>query len=162
MVLCSAQNEGGKCPSRDSGDKRPDYQQPLPLCGQKMIETKKPRGRPKGATNKQFSLTSYADKPELITLPKTETAQLKELKNLLINSAGSRVVHKAVEIAMNDEHPAQLAAIKLCMDRMLPVSMFEKEGKQRSAVTINITGIGEISHAPEIIDNSGAEDVESH
>ena len=123
-----------------------------------MIETKKPRGRPKGSTNKQFSLTSYADKPELITLPKTETAQLKELKNLLINSAGSRVVHKAVEIAMNDEHPAQLAAIKLCMDRMLPVSMFEKEGKTRSAVTINITGIGEISHTPETID---AEDIEA-
>jgi len=117
----------------------------------------KPRGRPKGSTNKQFSLTSYADKPELITLPKTETAQLKELKNLLINSAGSRVVHKAVEIAMNDEHPAQLAAIKLCMDRMLPVSMFEKEGKTRSAVTINITGIGEITHTPETID---AEDIE--
>jgi len=116
----------------------------------------KPRGRPKGSTNKQFSLTSYADKPELITLPKTETAQLKELKNLLINSAGSRVVHKAVEIAMNDEHPAQLAAIKLCMDRMLPVSMFEKEGKSRSAVTINITGIGEISHG-ETVD---AQDIE--
>jgi hypothetical protein len=118
----------------------------------------KQRGRPKGSTNKQFSLTSYADKPELITLPKTETAQLKELKNLLINSAGSRVVHKAVEIAMNDDHPAQLAAIKLCMDRMLPVSMFEKEGKTRSAVTINITGIGEITHTPETID---AEDIEA-
>ena len=118
----------------------------------------KPRGRPKGSTNKQFSLTSYADKPELITLPKTETAQLKELKNLLINSAGSRVVHKAVEIAMNDEHPAQLAAIKLCMDRMLPVSMFEKEGKQRSAVNITISGIGgvEIGKA-NIVE---AEDVE--
>lgn len=123
-----------------------------------MIETKKPRGRPKGSTNKQFSLTSYADKPELITLPKTETAQLKELKNLLINSAGSRVVHKAVEIAMNDEHPAQLAAIKLCMDRMLPVSMFEKEGKHRSAVNITISGIGgvEIGHANTI----DAEDIE--
>ncbi len=86
----------------------------LPYCGQKYMNQTKPRGRPKGSTNKQFSLTSYADKPELITLPKTETAQLKELKNLLINSAGSRVVHKAVEIAMNDDHPAQLAAIKLC------------------------------------------------
>ena len=63
--------------------------------------------------------------------------------------------------ALNDDHPAQLAAIKLCMDRMLPVSMFEKEGKQRSAVTINITGIGEVTHAPEIIDNSSAEDIES-
>lgn len=28
-VLCSAQNEGGTCPSRDSGDERPDCQQPL-------------------------------------------------------------------------------------------------------------------------------------
>ena len=123
-----------------------------------MIETKNPRGRQKGATNKQYSLTSYADKPELITLPKTETAQLKELKNLLINSAGSRVVHKAVEIAMNDDHPAQLAAIKLCMDRMLPVSMFEKEGKQRSAVNITISGIGgvEIGQSQTI----DAEDIE--
>jgi len=42
------------------------------------------------------------------------------------------------------------------MDRMLPVSMFEKEGKTRSAVTINITGIGEISHG-ETID---AQDIE--
>jgi hypothetical protein len=35
--------------------------------------------------------------------------------------------------------------------------MFEKEGKTRSAVTINITGIDEISHTPETID---AEDIE--
>jgi hypothetical protein len=28
MVLCSAQNEGGQYPSRDSGDERPDYQRP--------------------------------------------------------------------------------------------------------------------------------------
>jgi hypothetical protein len=131
----------------------------LPYCGQKYMTETKTRGRPKGSTNKKFSLTSYADKPELITLPKTETAQLKELKNLLINSAGSRVVHKAVEIAMNDEHPAQLAAIKLCMDRMLPVSMFEKEGKHRSAVNITITGIGGVEIGqPTTID---AEDIEA-
>ena len=28
LVLCLAQNEGGQYPSRDSGDERPDYQQP--------------------------------------------------------------------------------------------------------------------------------------
>ena len=28
MVLCSAQNEGGQYPPRDSGDERPDCQQP--------------------------------------------------------------------------------------------------------------------------------------
>jgi hypothetical protein len=49
---------------------------------------------------------------------------------------------------MNDEHPAQAAMLKLCMDRMLPVSLFEKEGKQRNAVTINITGIGGVEIEP--------------
>ena len=116
---------------------------------------KKPRGRPKGSG--AMTLRKYADNPQALILPKTEQQQIKELKDLLIKSAGVNVVHKAVEIAMNDEHPAQMAAIKLCMDRMLPVSLFEKEGKQRSAVTINITGIGEISHAP-VVD---AEDIEA-
>jgi len=45
---------------------------------------------------------------------------------------------------------------KLCMDRMLPVSMFEKEKNNRSAVTINITGIGE---APTIIEAQDITDV---
>ena len=44
------------------------------------------------------------------------------------------------------------------MDRMLPVSMFEKEGKQRSAVTINITGIGEQAKPSHVIDVSDVED----
>ncbi len=116
----------------------------------------KKKGRPKGAVNKKFTMATYAERSAAL-LPKTEVQRIKELKDLLINSAGSNVVHKAIEIAMNDEHPAQAAMLKLCMDRMLPVSLFEKEGKQRNAVTINITGIGEVSHTP-VID---AEDIES-
>jgi len=116
----------------------------------------KKKGRPKGAVNKKFTMATYAERPAAL-LPKTEVQRIKELKDLLINSAGSNVVHKAIEIAMNDEHPAQAAMLKLCMDRMLPVSLFEKEGKQRNAVTINITGIGEVNHTP-VID---AEDIES-
>ena len=107
----------------------------------------KKKGRPKGAVNKKFTMSTYADRPAAL-LPKTEVQRIKELKDLLINSAGSNVVHKAIEIAMNDEHPAQAAMLKLCMDRMLPVSLFEKEGKQRNAVTINITGIGGVEIEP--------------
>ena len=107
----------------------------------------KKKGRPKGSVNKKFTMSTYADRPTAL-LPKTEVQRIKELKDLLINSAGSNVVHKAIEIAMNDEHPAQAAMLKLCMDRMLPVSLFEKEGKQRNAVTINITGIGGVDIEP--------------
>jgi hypothetical protein len=42
------------------------------------------------------------------------------------------------------------------MDRTLPVSMFEKDKSQRSAVTINITGLGE---APTILDAQEVTDV---
>ena len=122
---------------------------------------KKPRGRPPKpvavAIPKPMTMARYADSSPAL-LPKTELQRVKELKELLINSAGSNVVHKAVEIAMNDEHPAQMAAIKLCMDRMLPGSLFEKEGKQRSAVNITISGIGGVSIGDNTVD---AEDIES-
>ena len=137
-------------------------QQLLPTTGQKMNvvdafpdNLKKTRGRPKGSG--AMTLRKYADNPQSLVLPKTEQQQVKELKDLLIKSAGANVVHKAVEIAMNDEHPAQMAAIKLCMDRMLPVSLFEKEGKQRSAVNITISGIGGVVIGENPIE---AEDVE--
>ena len=125
-------------------------------------QLKKPRGRPpkavKVAIPKPMTMARYADSPPPM-LPKTELQRVKELKELLINSAGSNVVYKAVEIAMNDVHPAQMAALKLCMDRMLPVSLFEKEGKQRSAVNITISGIGGVTIGENpVID---AEDVES-
>jgi hypothetical protein len=67
------------------------------------------------------------------------------------------VAQKVIEIALNDEHPHQLVALKMCLDRTLPVSMFEKDKSQRSAVTINITGLGQ---EPTIIDTE-PEDVEA-
>jgi len=59
---------------------------------------------------------------------------------------------------LNDEHPHQLVALKMCLDRTLPVSMFEKDKSQRSAVTINITGLGV---EPTVIDPEQPEDVEA-
>jgi hypothetical protein len=90
-------------------------------------------------------------------LPKTDYQKVKELKELMLKSGGKQVAQKVIDIALNDEHPGQMAALKMCMDRTLPVSMFEKDKAQRGAVTINITGIGEISHVNTI----DAEDVEA-
>jgi predicted dinucleotide-utilizing enzyme len=91
-------------------------------------------------------------------LPKTENQRVKELKDLLINSAGVNVVQKTVQIALDDDHPAQMAALKLCMDRMLPVTLFEKEKNQRSAVNITISGIGGVTIGENTVE---AEDIES-
>lgn len=103
-----------------------------------MIDTtpKRKRGRPEKLTIQKFA----ANPP--LTLPKTDNQRIKELKELIIRSAGKDVVEKVVQIALNDGHPGQMAAIKMCMDRALPISMFEKGSSQRGAVTINITGLG--------------------
>jgi len=101
----------------------------------------KKKGRPKGSV--KLTLQRVANNPELL---KTDGDKLKELKGLLISSKGKDVVEKALEIAMNDEHPHQGAMIKLCMDRLLPVSLFEKDKAQRSAVTIQIVGLDAPTH----------------
>lgn len=80
--------------------------------------------------------------------------RIQEFKEkLLTEHNGNNVIRKVLEIAMNDEHPGQINALKMCMDRMLPTAMFEpKKGGNRTAVQINITGIGE---QPLTIENTG-------
>jgi hypothetical protein len=118
------------------------------------VETKKKRGRPPGSV--KMTIQRYATNPPAI-LPKTDHQRIKELKELMIRSGGKDVAEKVIQIALNDEHPGQMAALKMCMDRTLPVSMFEKDKRQRSAVTIHITGLGE---APQVIQPLNVSDVE--
>ena len=122
---------------------------------QAQLEKKK-AGRPKGIYGLKRQIQEYARNPEL-ALPKTDSQRIKDLKDMLIRSSGKDVVQKMIDIAMNDNHPAQMAAIKMCVDRTLPVSMFDKDKGQRSAVNITITGIGGVKVGDNTID---AEDVE--
>jgi hypothetical protein len=112
-------------------------------------EPKKGVGRPLG--------TKMIGRPPTM-LAKTDHQKINELKKMLLDGAGELVVNKAIEIAMNDNHPAQAAMIKLCMDRTLPVSLFEKDRQHRSAVTINITGLGAVVE-PAVIDAENITDV---
>ena len=125
----------------------------IQLQRNKVEQLKRGRGRPKGSV--KMTIQRFADNPPLV-LPKTDHQRLKELKELMIRSGGKDVAQKVIEIALNDDHPHQLVALKMCLDRTLPVSMFEKDKSQRSAVTINITGLGV---EPTIIDQP--EDVEA-
>ena len=121
---------------------------------------KKKAGRPKGIFGLKRQIQEYARNPDL-ALPKTDSQRIKDLKDMLIKSSGKDVVEKMISIALNDNHPAQMAAIKMCVDRTLPVSMFEKDKSQRSAVTINITGIGAPTVSPTTIEPDDIQDVEA-
>jgi hypothetical protein len=114
----------------------------------------RPRKNPPKVSPGRLAIQEYAKNIPLV-LPKTDHQRLRELKELMIRSGGTNVAEKVIQIALNDDHPSQMMALKMCLDRTLPVSMFEKEKGQRSAVTINITGLGE---APTIIEANNNND----
>ena len=120
------------------------------------VATPKKRGRPPGSV--KMTIQRYATNPPAI-LPKTDHQRIKELKELMIRSGGKDVAEKVIQIALNDDHPGQMAALKMCMDRTLPIGMFEKDKNQRSAITINITGLGETPTVIEPQSNYNVGDV---
>ena len=68
-------------------------------------------------------------------------AEFKE--RLLAAPVGETMIRKIIEIAKDDEHPGQMTALKMAIDRILPLSLFEKDkdGGTRTAIQINITGL---------------------
>ena len=96
------------------------------------------KGRPKK------SLVESKKKPGKIGRPLGDTGRIQELKARLLATTGDKVINKIVSIAMTDGHPVQGAALKMCIDRVLPISYFEKDknGGSRAAVNITITGVG--------------------
>jgi len=82
--------------------------------------------------------------------PIGDSGRMKELKARLLATAGDGIIDKVISIARNDEHPGQMAALKMCWDRMLPTSLFEKDAKSgKAAVTINIVGVDNVQIASE-------------
>ena len=71
-----------------------------------------------------------------------QTRKLHEMKARFLNSKRLEpLVTKMFDIAMDDEHQGQMAAIKLIADRILPATGFTNDSNKSSAVQINITGL---------------------
>lgn len=102
--------------------------------------TKKRRGRPP-KTDVESKKEGNRGK---VGRPAGDAAAIKEFKARLLASPKSRkVVDSILNAALDDEHKNQAAAWKLLMDRMLPVSYFEKDANgSRAAVNITISGVG--------------------
>jgi hypothetical protein len=76
--------------------------------------------------------------------PVGDAGRIQEFKARLLSTTGTKVIDTVLRKALDDEDKDQVACLKMCLDRMLPTSLFEKDAKgQRNAVTINITGLGE-------------------
>ena len=75
--------------------------------------------------------------------PIGDAGRIEEFKQRLLATGGTRILDTMIRIALDDNHPGQMAAIKMSVDRMLPMSSFEaaKNGGSVPQISINITGL---------------------
>ena len=75
--------------------------------------------------------------------------QLELKQTLLEHPDVPKVLETVVRTALDDTHKNQTAAQKILMDRILPISTFEKQFDNREKITINVSVIGKESETLE-------------
>ncbi len=82
---------------------------------------------------------------ELRGRPAGDKAIMDEYKaRMLASPKSARVLEKVFEVALEDGHPGQMAAMKLVMDRIVPASSFDvAKGANGGipSISINISGL---------------------
>ena len=103
-----------------------------------LSPVKRKRGRPR----KEEILAKKAR--SVVGRPPGEAARIKEFYARLLSTSGEKVIETVLRKAMDDTDKDQVACLKMCIDRLLPLSHFEKDkiggGK---GITINISGLSD-------------------
>jgi hypothetical protein len=89
--------------------------------------------------------------------PKGTTAIINEYRDRMLASPKSaKVLEKVYEVALTDGHPGQMAAMKLVLDRIVPVSTFDatKAAGGVPSISINISSLNAptISSTDDVVD----------
>jgi hypothetical protein len=125
------------------------------LSDKKPTVSKPKRGRPK----KSDILAKMPGNRGQVGRPKGDAGRMAELKaRLLAAGTGERVIDKIIQIAMDDSHSGQMAALKMVADRAIPLSAFEKDKEgNRPQITINVTGMVDVGQSNDVIDMESEE-----
>jgi hypothetical protein len=128
----------------------------LKTGGNKLTSVVPTERRGKGRPKKSEIATRTKKRKGQVGRPPGEAAKIKELMARMLLTNGDRVLEKTIKIALEDGNPNQMAAIKLLMDRALPVSYFEtkSEGTGSQGIVINISGLTtpKIETADDVVD----------
>lgn len=114
------------------------------------VPKKRGRGRPRKAE------VEAKKKRGVVGRPPGEAARIKEFYARLLTTSGETVINTVLKKALDDTDKDQIACLKMCMDRMLPVSYFEKDkDARRGNVSIQISMVGD---AKAIVDQTEEEE----
>jgi len=110
-----------------------------------LSNEKQPVVKKKGRPKKKDVVSKTTGNRNKVGRPKGDASIINDYKARMLASPKSRkVLDSILSAALDDDHKNQAAAWKLCMDRLLPVSYFEKDKATggKSAINISITGVG--------------------
>jgi hypothetical protein len=114
---------------------------------------------PRGAGRPKKTAIAAKKKRELRGRPPGEAARIREFHARLLTTKGDHIIETIIKKALDPADKDQAAMLKMCADRLLPLSYFEKaSATSKAGITINISGVGDTKiDATDTID---AEDVD--
>ena len=125
-----------------------------------VVEKKKPKlGRPKKAD----ILAKKKGHRETRGRPAGDAARIAEFKARLLGTSGEKIINTLISKALDPDDKDQAACLKMCIDRVLPLSAFDasKNSTGTPQISINITGLtGNVVDSTPAIEMSDAEDVQ--
>ena len=109
------------------------------------VPKKRGRGRPRKTE------VESKKKRGVVGRPPGEAARIKEFHARLLATSGETVINTIITKALDNDDKDQVACLKMCIDRVLPMSYFDK-GKDagRGSVNIQISMVGD--KQAEVID----------
>ena len=95
--------------------------------------------------------------------PAGDAARINEFKARLLGTSGDKIIETLIHKALDPNDKDQIAALKMCVDRVLPLSMFDaaKNSGQTPQISINITGLNSPTVDAGVVDMVQEEDDES-
>jgi hypothetical protein len=117
-----------------------------------------PKRNPRGAGRPKKSAIEAKKKRAVLGRPPGEAARIREFHARLLTTKGDTIIQTIINKALDPTDKDQAAMLKMCADRLLPLSYFEKHGAaSKAGITINISGVTDAKVEADTID---AEDVD--
>ena len=92
--------------------------------------------------------------------PAGDSARIAEFKARLLGTSGDKIIETLIAKALNPDDKDNMAALKLCVDRILPVSVFDaaKNGGTTPQISINITSLTQPEITADVVDMGDVEE----
>lgn len=95
--------------------------------------------------------------------PAGDAARINEFKARLLGTSGDKIIETLIHKALDPNDKDQIAALKMCVDRVLPLSMFDAAKNSGSVpqISINITGLTSPAVDADVVDMGEVDSDES-